>query len=404
MSLAPRRILLCVTGSTPQIVTEAFQALHESGFTPNEIHLITTAHGQREADATLLGAGWLAAVCAECGVDPATVKYGSDTLHLIRDGRRVLDDVRDERDNIVAGDTILTTVRELTRDAETAAAALLAGGRRTMTHYLGMAMSLLGRRQDRLFHVLIDPPQLEFRPDFHFVRRREPVDYVLGGGRTVHSTDVKLTLAEVPLLMLRDALSPELLDGFADYGRSVELIRRSLADDPELVFEVVERTVYCSGQPVRLSPDQYAFYLWMAERERGERRRAGGLWAQDISHGERDRFLDLLALVSADSDEQRERLRREGIRHNESQGGSSAYLRTVQSLRDGMEAKHFNNRQTSLNKALSKTLGARLSADFHVQEVERFRPRNGGSKPHSLYGLAVPAERIRIRWPEGFGA
>ena len=44
----PRRILLAVTGLSPQIVTETLHALAVGGeqpFVPTEIHLITTAEG-----------------------------------------------------------------------------------------------------------------------------------------------------------------------------------------------------------------------------------------------------------------------------------------------------------------------------------------------------------------------
>ncbi|MBL8259315.1 MAG: hypothetical protein JNM60_05860 [Candidatus Competibacteraceae bacterium] len=54
----PRRILLCVAGLSPQIVTETVYALNapcaESRFVPTEIHLLTTAEGAERARLTLL--------------------------------------------------------------------------------------------------------------------------------------------------------------------------------------------------------------------------------------------------------------------------------------------------------------------------------------------------------------
>jgi CRISPR-associated protein (TIGR02584 family) len=53
----PRRILLCVSGLSPQIVTETLYALAVTGeprFVPTEIHLLTTADGAERARLTLL--------------------------------------------------------------------------------------------------------------------------------------------------------------------------------------------------------------------------------------------------------------------------------------------------------------------------------------------------------------
>ncbi|MBP6582128.1 MAG: hypothetical protein KA204_01445, partial [Chromatiaceae bacterium] len=47
-SCFPRRILLAVTGLTPQVVTETLYALameRQPPFIPTEIHLLTTAEG-----------------------------------------------------------------------------------------------------------------------------------------------------------------------------------------------------------------------------------------------------------------------------------------------------------------------------------------------------------------------
>lgn len=53
----PRRILLAVTGLSPQIVTETVYALaikQTPAFVPTEIHLITTGKGAEHARLNLL--------------------------------------------------------------------------------------------------------------------------------------------------------------------------------------------------------------------------------------------------------------------------------------------------------------------------------------------------------------
>ena len=66
-----------------------------------------------------------------------------------------MDDARSREDQEALGDFIIAKVAELTSDPKTCIHASIAGGRKTMTFYLGYAMSLFGRIQDELSHVLV---------------------------------------------------------------------------------------------------------------------------------------------------------------------------------------------------------------------------------------------------------
>ncbi|MBK8964255.1 MAG: TIGR02584 family CRISPR-associated protein [Candidatus Competibacteraceae bacterium] len=92
----PRRILLCVAGLSPQIVTETLYALTVTGeprFVPTEIHILTTAEGAERARLTLLGdePGWFQRLRQDYGLPE--IRFDLDTIHLLRaaDGR-LLDD------------------------------------------------------------------------------------------------------------------------------------------------------------------------------------------------------------------------------------------------------------------------------------------------------------------------
>ena len=67
--IIPRRILLAVTGLTPQVVTETLYALAcraQSPWIPDEIHLITTATGAENARLNLLlPDGWFHRLCSD---------------------------------------------------------------------------------------------------------------------------------------------------------------------------------------------------------------------------------------------------------------------------------------------------------------------------------------------------
>jgi CRISPR-associated protein (TIGR02584 family) len=93
----PRRILLCVAGLSPQIVTETLYALTVTGeprFVPTEIHLLTTAEGAERARLTLLSdePGWFHRLRRDYGLPE--IRFTLDTIHILRatDGR-LLDDI-----------------------------------------------------------------------------------------------------------------------------------------------------------------------------------------------------------------------------------------------------------------------------------------------------------------------
>ena len=121
----PRRILLAVTGLTPQIVTETLYALAcraQSPWVPHEVHLITTATGAENARLNLLLAGgWFHRLCADYRL-PA-IAFPVENIHILCDTQgQPLDDIRTQEHNTLAADFITDTVRQLTEAPDSASA------------------------------------------------------------------------------------------------------------------------------------------------------------------------------------------------------------------------------------------------------------------------------------------
>ena len=149
----PRRILLAVTGLSPQIVTETVYALAVAPvpprrrFVPTEVRLITTREGAERAKLSLLhpDSGWFHRLLADYALPP--IGFESEHIHVLEDADgRPLGDIRTPEDNNRAADTITEVVRELTRDDDSALHVSIAGGRKTMGFYLGYALSLVRAR------------------------------------------------------------------------------------------------------------------------------------------------------------------------------------------------------------------------------------------------------------------
>src|SRR5262249_32305847 len=136
----PRRILLAVTGLSPQIVTETLYALaveHRPPWVPTEIRIVTTRRGAETAQRTLLcgDPGWFERLCADYRL-PETA-FGLDHIRVIVGPKGTpLDDILDEADNAAVADFITQEVRALTADPEASLHVSIAGGRKTMGFYV----------------------------------------------------------------------------------------------------------------------------------------------------------------------------------------------------------------------------------------------------------------------------
>jgi len=211
-----RQVLLVVTGLTPQVVTETIYALWKTSpeLVPAEVHLITTVQGADHARLNLLSPriGWMERLRGEYQLPP--IAFPPENIHVIpgTDGT-VLDDIRSPQDNLCAADFITELVRRLTEDPESALHVSMAGGRKTMGYFVGYALSLFGRSQDRLSHVLVSQP-FESQREFYYPSRDECPIHVQQNGKEVayDCRTAQVDLAWIPFVRLRAAQHEPLLD------------------------------------------------------------------------------------------------------------------------------------------------------------------------------------------------
>lgn len=205
----PRRILLCVPGFSPQVVTAALYALSKESdppFVPTEIHAITTSQGAEYVNLALLSGedSYFYRFCKDYDLDKP-IKFDQTTVHVITDNEgRPLPDIRTSDDNSAVADMVMEVVRELTNDPECAIHASIAGARKTVGFYVGYALSLFGRHQDRLSHVLISAP-FESHKEFWYPEPKERVIYGRDN-RYYRTSDARVSLAYIPFVRLRDSV------------------------------------------------------------------------------------------------------------------------------------------------------------------------------------------------------
>lgn len=264
-----RRILICVTGLSPQIVTETLYALSVSQqppWVPDEIRLITTQRGAENARLSLLSdsPGWFHSLCRDWQLPP--IAFDASHIEVLKDADgNPLDDIRDDQDNQRAADGIADLVRRLTEGDHTEIHASIAGGRKTMGFFMGYAMSLWGRPQDKLSHVLISAP-FESRPEFfyptptpHVIQARAP------GQDPLDASTAKVWLGDIPFVRLRKLLPASITGQNSGFAQAVSAANRAL-DQVELEVDIAQSCVRINQQSIALPPMQMGLLGLLAWR------------------------------------------------------------------------------------------------------------------------------------------
>lgn len=360
----PRRILLAVSGLSPQIVTETLFALAvraENPFVPTEIHLITTAEGADRARLLLLSdaPGWFHRLREDYAIPD--IRFDEDLIHVIADPRgEALDDIRSAAENDSAADFITEIVRDLTADENCSVHVSLAGGRKTMGFYLGYALSLYGRAQDRLSHVLVSSP-FESDPQF-FYPSIKPRILITRDNRPVDARDAEVTLAEIPFVRLREGLPARLLDGRA---RFTEVVAAAQKTHGPLILELnpAARTIQAGGETISMPPSELAFYVWLAKRRKNSLSPVPCPGVHDSNKEYAQAFLtEYRTILGPMGDDDR----------------------TAKSFRHGMSKADFEQKASKINARLRKALG--VAAAPYLVSGEGASPKR--------YGLAIPGAAI----------
>lgn len=257
-----RELVVFVAGTTPQVITETLWALDNQtpGFAPQALHVITTLQGRAVARRRLVEEGRLARLCDELGLaGPPSLEF-----HLLRGAKgQALDDVRDTAENTALANTILRVTRDLTAKPDSRLSVSLSGGRKTMGFFMGYAMSLFGRPQDTLYHVMT-PAEWERMTDFFYIPR-VPVTMSSADGREMSTADARIELAEIPFLRLRETVKEPILQAkVIDFGVLTSAFQAAL-ERPKLRFFDDENRLSFGGLSFTLRPQLYALYKVFAE-------------------------------------------------------------------------------------------------------------------------------------------
>ncbi len=359
----PRRVLLLVTGLSPQIVTETIYALTQRArgrFVPTEVRVLTTREGRDSARLTLLSddLGWFHRLRRDYQLPE--IQFTPTDIEVVGGD---LDDIRTEQDNERAADAITRVVREFTRDPDLALHVSMAGGRKTMGFYAGYALSIFGRPQDRLSHVLVSSP-FEGLAGFFYPTRDSMVIYTRGDrARPVDAREAEVTLAEIPFVSLRHGLPSALLVGDASFMDTV-LVAREALGPPRLVIDLRHSRVRAGERTFKIPRGELALLAVFARRALAD---APPLAAPTAGAPDPDWARAYLAELRSGGDDMTD------------------LDQTERTLRKGMDGDYFSQKLSKLRSSLKRGLGPASAGPYLIDD--------GGTRPRR-YRLALAPESI----------
>ena len=260
-----KNILVCVSGLTPQIITETLYCLNvKKKIQVDELYILTTARGRD----VILGLDKSSStpksplkkeiheLCEFYKIKKPKFENNDEHIIVAKEESIELYDVRTDKDNILFPNKVMDFIRKLTADDKKRIFCSISGGRKTMSVHLAFALSIFGRSEDKLYHILTSEEN-EFK-DFY--------------PKTKKDGDL-LEMAEIPFVRLRTILGKELKEdilNFYTYDQIVKETQKSvrlLSAQYELIIDIRRRELKFKNNKITLEPMEFAFYYFFVDEK-----------------------------------------------------------------------------------------------------------------------------------------
>ncbi len=358
-----RNILICVSGLTPQIVTETFFCLSvKEKIKIDEIYVLTTKRG-RDVILGLDNAPGTPKTALKKEIKNLCTKYklkvpafeNNDTHLIITKEESIeLPDIRSDKDNVLFPNRAALFIREKTSDPDNRIFCSITGGRKSMSVHIANALSLFAREGDRLLHVLTKEEN-EFK-GFYPLTKKESND---------------LQLSDIPFVHLRSLLphdikGEELIN--MRFDKIVAYTQKQLkliSDKNQIICDIEKRELKYAYNSISLEPMEFLFYFYFInQKTKGENKISIYEIISSSTSNEFKRFIDLYYPYYY-------------IRENQKKNWQT-----------GLDAKDFRSKRTKINQKINELIPDKDIASQFIIEVDKVY---GDSK------YFIPASIIKIK-------
>jgi CRISPR-associated protein (TIGR02584 family) len=266
-------ILVAVAGNTTQIVTETLYYLmiqHRPHVPISDVYIMTTTHGKEVAWKTLGGdEGAIARFYRDYDLDPIAFTKEKHILVFKNPDGSFMQDIRTTADNYVLQSQMLGFMRDFTSNPDCVLHCIVGGGRRTMTANMMLALTIFGREQDSLTHVLVDE-KFETNPAFFFPTKKKNLIAVFNNGELgiADASKARISLAEIPFARLRDLYGKNIENLETDINKLLNIaqtkIELSQVMHEQLLIDLKNGRAFWGNEEIDLKGFNLAMFMYYA--------------------------------------------------------------------------------------------------------------------------------------------
>ncbi len=259
-------ILICVSGLTPQIITETLFCLSvKNKVRIDEIYLITTTRGRtvllgKDPEKFTPKVSFLSELKNMCALYKLPLpEFAENDKHIIiaKEESVELYDIRSDADNQLFPNKISEFLRTITERENITLHCSISGGRKTMGVHLAFGLALFGRANDKLYHVLTSEEN-EFKGFYP---------------KTKKEADA-LQLAEIPFVPLRPLVAETLKIqnplqlNFTEIVAECNNKLKMLSTQNALIVDTIRRQFRYANSSERAEPMELALYTTFFNKKR----------------------------------------------------------------------------------------------------------------------------------------
>lgn len=362
--MSTKNILICVSGLTPQIVTETLFCLAVKEKIPiDEIYVLTTKRGRDvilgldehpSTPKTALSKE-IKNLCKDYNIRKP--KFEENDTHIIvaKEESIELSDIRSDKDNILFPNKVASFIREKTFAPNNVLYCSITGGRKSMSVHLANALSLFARENDKLLHVLTKEEH-EFK-GFYPKTKKEIKD---------------LELSEIPFVRLRSLLTTEDKEqnlyslSFDQIVNKTQNNLKLLSDRNKLILDIERREIKYKTETIVFEPLEFLFYYFFVDsKERG---------------------IQKINIYDITSNETKERF----IEYFSEHYSKSRSIKETRWFKKGFQPEDFRIKRSKINKKIKKLLS---DPDLEEQFIINVDKIYGESK----YFIKADIDRFLIK-------
>jgi len=258
-----KNILIAVSGLTPQIITESLYCLTiKEKKKIDSIYIITTTRGRdvllgKDKFSTTVSTSLkseIAKMCHRYKIPVPLFENNSKHIIVAKEESTELKDIRSDKHNRLFPNKVAEFIKNKTSDADTTLHCLISGGRKSMSVHIAFALSLFGRQNDRLLHILTSEEN-EFKGFYPDTKKEAKA----------------LELSEIPFVRLRSVIGNDfknkkiMSQKFVDIVKYTQKQVKLFTSDKKMFLAINCRELIYDSNRIHLEPLEFAIYYSFVE-------------------------------------------------------------------------------------------------------------------------------------------